>query len=84
MVRQLQPDRVQHFDLSVRDDRQIEEIRRKLTKQYNKLEPGFRCDLRVPWGNCIQVVDLPDESLVWLFPYRGVQQAGVVFRNGKP
>jgi hypothetical protein len=67
----------------VRDDRQIKEIRRKLTKKYKlKLAPGFRCDFRDPWGNRIQVVDLHDESLVWLLPYREVQRAGIVFRNG--
>jgi hypothetical protein len=41
------------------------------------LIPGFRCDFRDPWGNRIQVVDLHDESLVWLLPYREVQKAGV-------
>ncbi|PYJ19930.1 MAG: VOC family protein, partial [Verrucomicrobia bacterium] len=39
----------------------------------------FRCDFRDPWGNRIQVVDLHDESLVWLLPYREVQKAGVRF-----
>ncbi|HXF91121.1 MAG TPA: VOC family protein [Nitrospiraceae bacterium] len=83
-VTRLQPDRMKHFGLIVRDDRQIKEIRRKLTKKYKlKLEPGFRCDFRDPWGNRVQVVDLHDESLVWLLPYREVQQAGVVFGNGK-
>ncbi len=83
-VTRLQPDRVKHFGLIVRDGRQIKEIRRKLTKKYKlKIEPGFRCDFRDPWGNRIQVVDLHDESLVWLLPYREVQQAGVVFGNGK-
>ena len=32
-----------------------------------------------PWGNHIQVVDLHDESLVWLLPYGEVQKAGVKF-----
>ncbi len=41
---------------------------------------GFRCDFRDPWGNRIQVVDLHDESLIWLLPYREVQKAGVAFR----
>jgi hypothetical protein len=42
-----------------------------MTKKYNiKLIPHFKCDFRDPWGNRIQVVDLHDESLVWLLPYR--------------
>jgi catechol 2,3-dioxygenase-like lactoylglutathione lyase family enzyme len=82
-VKKLQPDRVKHFGLMVRDDRQIKGIRSKLTKKYKlKLVPGFRCDFRDPWGNRIQVVDLHDESLVWLPPYREMQRAGIVFRNG--
>ena len=44
-----------------------------------KLEPPFRCDFRDPWGNRIQVVDLHDESLVWLLPYGEVQKAGIKF-----
>lgn len=70
-----------HFGIMVRDEKQIAEIRDKLTKKYllNLIE-GFRCDFRDPWGNRIQVVDLHDESLIWLLPYREVQKAGVVFR----
>ena len=69
-----------HFGIMVRDDAQIAEVRDKLTKKYGlKLIEGFRCDFRDPWGNRIQVVDLHDESLVWLLPYREVQKAGVVF-----
>lgn len=45
--------------------------------------PSFRCDFRDPWGNRIHVVDLHDESLIWLLPYREVQKAGVTFRPGK-
>lgn len=45
--------------------------RDNLTKKYGlKLIPSFRCDFRDPWGNRIQVVDLHDESLIWLLPYR--------------
>ena len=59
---------------------QLEEVRQKLTKKYKlKLEPPFRCDFHDPWGNRIQVVDLHDESLIWLLPYREVQKAGVKF-----
>ncbi|HQW91029.1 MAG TPA: VOC family protein, partial [Nitrospira sp.] len=33
-VEQLQPDRVKHFGLMVRDAEQIKEVRRKLTRKY--------------------------------------------------
>ena len=69
-----------HFGLMVRDEEQIAEVRDKLTRKYGiKLIPGFRCDFRDPWGNRIQVVDLHDESLVWLLPYQEVQKAGITF-----
>jgi catechol-2,3-dioxygenase len=69
-----------HFGIMVRDEAQIAEVRDKLVNKYRlKLLPGFRCDFRDPWGNRIQVVDLHDESLIWLLPYREVQKAGVKF-----
>jgi catechol 2,3-dioxygenase-like lactoylglutathione lyase family enzyme len=69
-----------HFGIMVRDEAQIAEVRDKLVNKYRlKLLPGFRCDFRDPWGNRIQVVDLHDESLIWLLPYREVQKAGVRF-----
>ncbi len=69
-----------HFGIMVRDEAQIAEVREKLTVKYGlKLIEGFRCDFRDPWGNRIQVVDLHDESLIWLLPYREVQKAGVKF-----
>lgn len=69
-----------HFGLMVRDEKQIAEVREKLTTKYEiELIPGFRCDFRDPWGNRIQVVDLHDESLVWLLPYQEVQKAGIKF-----
>jgi catechol 2,3-dioxygenase-like lactoylglutathione lyase family enzyme len=71
---------VRHFGIMVRDEQQLEEVRDKLTIKYKlKLLPRFRCDFRDPWGNRIQVVDLHDESLVWLLPYREIQKAGVRF-----
>ncbi len=77
-VETLQPDRMKHFGLMVRDEAQVNEVREKLVNKYGlKLEPPFHCDFRDPWGNRIQVVDLHDESLVWLLPYREVQDAGV-------
>ena len=69
-----------HFGIMVRDEAQLSAVRDKLVVKYGlKLIPGFRCDFRDPWGNRIQVVDLHDESLVWLLPYREVQKAGVRF-----
>src|SRR2546425_6851251 len=69
-----------HFGILVRDEQQLAEVREKLTEKYGiELIPPFRCDFRDPWGNRIQVVDLHDESLVWLLPYREVQKAGVTF-----
>jgi catechol-2,3-dioxygenase len=79
-VKELRPDRTKHFGLIVRDEEQINEVREKITKKYGlKGEKGFRCDFRDPWGNRIQVVDLHDESLVWLLPYSEVQKAGIKF-----
>jgi catechol-2,3-dioxygenase len=72
-----------HFGIMLRDANQVAEVRDKLTKKYKiKLIPPFRCDFRDPWGNRIQVVDLHDESLVWLLPYREIQKAGVSFITG--
>ena len=71
-----------HFGIMVRDANQVAEVRDKLTKKYKiELIPPFGCDFCDPWGNRIQVVDLHDESLVWLLPYREVQKAGVSFRS---
>jgi catechol-2,3-dioxygenase len=79
-VETMKPDRTPQFGLMVRDKAQIDELRDKLTKKYGiKLIPGFRCDFHDPFGNRIQVVDLHDESLVWLLPYREVQKAGIKF-----
>ena len=81
-VKKLQPDRTKHFGLMVRDEDQLAEVREKITRKYKlKLEPRFRCDFRDPWGNRIQVVDLHDESLVWLLSYQEVQKAGVRFSD---
>lgn len=83
-VEKLQPDRTKHFGLIVRDEEQLNEVREKLTQKYGlKLIPGFRCDFHDPFGNRVQVVDLYDESLVWLLPYREVQKAGIKFSGSK-
>jgi catechol 2,3-dioxygenase-like lactoylglutathione lyase family enzyme len=77
----IEPSRTRHFGLMVRDDAQIAEVREKLTTKYGiKLMPEFRCDFFDPFGNRVQVVDLHDESLVWLLPYQEVQEAGILFK----
>lgn len=81
-VDRTQPARMRHFGLMVRDGEQLAEVREKLVNNYGiELIPPFRCDFRDPFGNRIQVVDLHDESMVWLLPYREVQDAGITFRE---
>lgn len=81
-VGEVRPDRVRHFGLMVRDAEQIAEIREKLVSKYGiALIPPFRCDFHDPFGNRIQVVDLHDESMVWLLPYREIQAAGIAFHD---
>jgi catechol 2,3-dioxygenase-like lactoylglutathione lyase family enzyme len=79
-VEKVQQDRIRHFGLIVRDEAQLAAVREKVQKKYGlKLNPPFRCDFRDPFGNRVQVVDLHDESMVWLLPYREVQDAGIKF-----
>jgi catechol 2,3-dioxygenase-like lactoylglutathione lyase family enzyme len=81
-VDRIEPARIRHFGLMVRDEEQLAEVRDKLVNRYGiELIPPFRCDFRDPFGNRIQVVDLHDESLIWLLPYREVQDAGITFRE---
>lgn len=81
-VDEVKLDRVRHFALLVRDDKQVAEVREKVSGKYGlKLHPGFRCDFRDPFGNRIQVIDLHDESMVWLLPYQEVQKAGITFSD---
>ena len=81
-VDEKKPDRMRHFGIMVRDEKQLSEVREKITGKYGlKLIPGFRCDFHDPFGNRIQVVDLHDESLVWLLPYQEVQKAGIRFSD---
>jgi catechol 2,3-dioxygenase-like lactoylglutathione lyase family enzyme len=76
------PSRTRHFGLLVRDEAQIAEVREKITQKYGlRLIPGFRCDFVDPFGNRVQVVDLHDESLVWLLPYQEVQKSGITFND---
>jgi catechol 2,3-dioxygenase-like lactoylglutathione lyase family enzyme len=82
-VDEVKPERVRHFGIMVRDEAQLAEVRDKITRKYDlELIKGFRCDFRDPFGNRIQVVDLHDESLVWLLPYQEVQKAGIRFADG--
>jgi catechol 2,3-dioxygenase-like lactoylglutathione lyase family enzyme len=86
-VEQLHRGQAKHFGLIVRDEAQINEVKQKLREKYglHVREGGFtRCDFEDPWGNHIQVVDLHDESLVWLLPYREVQTLGIQFGEPKP
>ena len=79
-VDRVERSRVRHFGIMVRDEIQLGEIREKLQKKYGiELIPPFRCDFYDPFGNRIQVVDLHDESMVWLLPYKEVQDAGISF-----
>lgn len=79
-VDKMTPDRTRHFGLIVRDEREIKAVRDKVKDKYGlRLFPKFRCDFLDPFGNRIQVVDLHDESLVWLLPYQEVQEAGIKF-----
>jgi len=81
-VEEVKPGRMRHFGLIVRDEQQLAEVREKITKRYGlKLIPGFRCDFLDPFGNRIQVVDLHDESLVWLLSYQEVQKVGIKFSD---
>ncbi|HEY6450001.1 MAG TPA: VOC family protein [Candidatus Cybelea sp.] len=80
-VDKVRPSGTRHFGLIVRDEAQLAQVREKLTTKYGiNLLPHFRCDFVDPFGNRVQVVDLHDESLVWLLPYQEVQEAGVVFK----
>lgn len=81
-VDRVQRSGLRHFGLMVRDQAQIAEIREKLVSRYGiELIPPFGCDFYDPFGNRIQVVDLHDESMIWLLPYREVQDAGIVFTD---
>lgn len=83
-VDHVQPSRVRHFGLIVRDETQLNDVREKLQRKYGiTLIPPFRCDFYDPFGNRVQVVDLHDESMVWLLPYREVQDAGIAFTAEK-
>jgi hypothetical protein len=59
--------------------RQLKNTRMSTVESFQRNLPGFRCVFRDPFGNRIDVVDLHDESLVWLLPYQEVQKAGIRF-----
>jgi len=85
-VKELRRGQAKHFGFIVKTEDEINEVKKKLRETY-KLhvnEGNFtRCDFEDPWGNHIQVVDLHDESLVWLMPYREVQTLGIEFGEPK-
>lgn len=79
-VKPRKPESDAHFGFIVRDENQLAQVRDKVTKKYGlQLIEGFRCAFRDPFGNRMDVVDLHDESLVWLLPYQEVQEAGIHF-----
>lgn len=85
LVEQVIRGRDAHFGFIVKTENEINEIKAKVRSKYglSVQDQGFtRCDFEDPWGNRIQVVDLHDESMVWLLPYREVQTLGIEF--GQP
>ena len=75
-----------HFGFIVKTGAEINAVKEKLRVKYklHVLDSGFtRCDFEDPWGNHIQVVDLHDESLIWLLPYKEVQSLGIEFGTPK-
>ncbi len=86
-VEQVARGRAAHFGLIVKTNEEIEAVKSKLRGTYglNVLEASYtRCDFEDPWGNHVQVVDLHDESMVWLLPYREVQVLGIEFGEPRP
>jgi hypothetical protein len=78
---------MKHFGFIAKTEDEINALKQKLREQYrlHVNENAFtRCDFEDPWGNHIQVVDVHDESLVWLLPYREVQTLGIAFGEPKP
>jgi hypothetical protein len=65
-VEKVQPSRVRHFGLMVRDEQQLQEVRDKITGKYGlKLIPPFRCDFVDPFRNRVQIVDLHDAGITF-------------------
>ena len=81
-VEKAHPSRTRHFGFIVRDEAQLARSARETddASMESSCIPPFRCDFVDPFGNRVQVVDLHDESLVWLLPYQEVQEAGIVFK----
>ena len=71
---------MKHFGIMIRDEAQITEVWEKVTQKYGLvIEPDSTCDFRDPWGNRMQVVDLHDESMIWLLSYRKIQDLEISF-----
>src|SRR5437899_12454678 len=65
-VDKVQRANMRHFGIMVRDEAQLEEVRKKLTEKYKlKLDPQLRCDFRVLGGNRSQMCELYLTSLDW-------------------
>lgn len=58
-------DEHRHFGIIVKDDDEIDEVKRRLRARGIELIPPFACDFRDPWGNRVQVVDLTVVSPWW-------------------
>src|SRR5207245_3292729 len=49
-VERLQPDRMRHFGIMVRDEQQLVEVSKKITGKYKlRIEPPIRCDFPDQW-----------------------------------
>src|SRR5450432_1671347 len=79
-VEKLPPDRTRAFRAHRARRSAVERSARKIDKEIRpQVDPGISLRFPRPFGNRIQVVDLHDESLVWLRPYQEVQKAGIIF-----
>lgn len=86
-VEHLVQGRSAHFGFIVKTEAEINAVKSKLRNQYGlhvNDRDYTRCDFEDPWGNRIQVVDLHDESMVWLLPYREIQTVGIEFGEARP
>src|SRR2546429_9833036 len=58
-VEKVQRANMRHFGIMVRDEAQLEEVRKKLTVKYKlNMESSIRCDFRDSCGDRILVIDL--------------------------
>ena len=74
-VEQPHRDARRHFGIIVRDDDEIDEVKRRLQARGIELIPPFACEFRDPWGNLIQVVDLSVCTPWWATALEGAGAA---------